>query len=126
MDMLIHVKCKTIQCIIIFSAYGYTCNPRNGCVPFLGHNSSSVEVVQIRNNSSWFDSVRACENHGGRLIWLNDKNFSTFLTREISSLVSRFCHNCTFMWLGLMQSTFNDDNFFWKRTLNGNYSAKTS
>ena len=110
-------------CILVcFSAYGYKCDPYKGCVPIHGRNSS-VEVVQSRNNSNWFDSVRACEKNGGRLIWLNDKNFTFFLKRNVGALLSTYCQNCTFLWLGLMQSAFHDDIFFWKRTHNGNFYA---
>ena len=99
--------------------------PNDKCVDFPGRNSS-LEVVHMNSSTNWFDAARQCENNRGRLVWLYDKIFTDFITKTIPNAMSTYCPYCTIMWLGLMQSTFNDTKFFWKRTVNGKYLSNES
>ena len=71
-------------------------------------------------DSNWFVSANACESAGGRLLWLYDKNITNFMT---SNSVSQKCKNCSFVWIGLMQSVDKDGDFFWKRRKNGLFKS---
>ena len=98
------------------------CNHVNSqCQHISGRTSgrnSCFEVVQSNMSSSWFESAAECELRGGRLMWLDNPNFDMLMNYNAESLMRNNCPNCTFMWIGLMQSVYNDTLFFWKRTQN--------
>ena len=83
----------------------------------LGRNSC-VSIESSTGDGSWFTAAKTCESDGGRLLWLYDMNVTEFMTHYFGSF-GKQCKNCTFMWIGLIQSTFQDNHFFWKRTTNG-------
>ena len=92
------------------------CNSlQSQCQPISGRNSC-FEVVHSNKSSGWFTSAAECESRGGRLLWLNDLNVTQFMKFEADAEMRQVCLNCTYMWIGLMQSVFNDSTFFWKRT----------
>ena len=53
---------------------------------------------------------------GRTLLWLYDTNITQFMKFEAGSVIRHVCPNCTFMWIGMMQSVLKDYKFFWKRT----------
>ena len=83
-----------------------------------GSRNSCVSIESSTGGGSWFTAAKTCESDGGRLLWLYDMNVTEFMTHD-SVVFGNKCKKCTFMWIGLIQSTFQDNNFFWKRTTNG-------
>ena len=92
------------------------------CYPIPWRNSC-LKLEHSNQSSNWFSSASACERDGGRLLWLFHQNVQTFMNQNTKSIKRTDCPNCTFLWIGLMQSTLHDDNFFWKRTQNGRLSS---
>ena len=87
------------------------------CQPISGRNSC-FEVVHSNKSSGWFESAAECEMRGGRLLWLDNANLDELIKNQADPVMQQICPNCTFMWIGLMQSIHNDNKFFWKRIQN--------
>ena len=97
------------------------CNVLHSQCQRISGRNSCFEVVQSNISNGWFDSAAECELRGGRLQWLKYPGLdqvNEFMKFQAGPVMQQLCPNCTFMWIGLMQSVFNDSNFFWKRTRN--------
>ena len=88
------------------------------------NNKSCITVTPNTGNSDWYTSSSACETSGGRLLWLHDVNITDFTNNHLLSIINSNCTGCSFLWIGLMHSVYQDNNYFWKRTKNGLYEGR--